>query len=268
MSRAGTTTRDRRARPRRPAERRSRGGVTPLSSRRLERAARWQSRPLVRVAAALLVAAAAAWVLWASPLLAVRTVQVDGVASLPAEQVRQSAGIVSGTPLLRVDVAAARARVSRLPQVASATVNLGWPDRVVITVTERVAVAVVGPPGQRALVDATGVPFDTITGAPPQGVVPIAVDHPGPDDPATAAALSAVTALPRALREKVSRASATEAGEVTLTLTDGTTVRWGTAEKSPAKGAALTAVLQQIGAGALEPATTIDVSTPTAVVLR
>jgi cell division protein FtsQ len=267
MSRTGTTTRDRRQGSRRTAERRASGGVTPLPSRRRERADR-RRRPLLRVAIAVLLVASVAWVLWASPLLAVRTIQVDGVAGLPAAVVRQSAGIESGTPLLRVDVAAARARVERLPQVASATVNLGWPDRVVITVTERVAVAVVGPPGQRSLVDATGVLFDTISGSPPSGVVPIEVDHAGPRDPATAAVLSAVTALPHALRTTVARAAATGAGEVTLTLADGTTVRWGTSERSAAKGAALAGLLQQIDAGQLDRATTIDVSTPTAVVLR
>src|SRR3712207_8451305 len=43
--------------------------------------------------------------------------------------------------LLRVDVDAAEARVARLPQVASVEVTRGWPDRVVITVRERVPVA-------------------------------------------------------------------------------------------------------------------------------
>lgn len=267
MSRTGTTTRDRRQRPRRSAERRAPGAVTPLASRRRRRSER-RKRPLLRVGLVAVAVGLVAWVLWASPLLAVRTVQVDGVSALPADLVRQSAGIDSGTPLLRVDVAAARIRVSRLPQVAGVTVNLGWPDRVVITVTERVAVAVVGLPGERELVDRTGVLFDTITGSPPPGVVPIAVAHPGPHDPATAAALAAVTALPRALRTTVGHVAATDAGEVTVSLKDGTTVRWGTGERSAAKAAALQGVLQQIGSGALQPATTIDVSTPTAVVLH
>ena len=208
------------------------------------------------------------WVLWASPLLAVRTVQVDGVVALPADQVRQSAGIARGTPLLRVDVAAAKARVALLPQVARVSVALGWPDRVVITVTERVAVAVVGPPGERSLVDRTGVLFDTITGSPPRGVVPIDVAHPGPHDPGTTAALAAVTALPHALLSRVAHVAATDAGEVTVSLTDGTKVVWGSGDRSAAKAAALDGILQQVGVGALAPARTIDVSTPTAVVLR
>ena len=45
-------------------------------------------------------------------------------------------------------------------------------------------------------------------------------------------------------------------------------MRWGSPEETDEKAAALTAVLEQIASGALEPAGTIDVSTPDAVVLR
>ena len=47
-----------------------------------------------------------------------------------------------------------------------------------------------------------------------------------------------------------------------------TVVLWGDASESRAKSAALVGLLEQIGSGALEPAGTIDVSTPAAVVLR
>jgi cell division protein FtsQ len=198
----------------------------------------------------------------------VRTIQVDGVSSLSAAEVRHSAGIAAGTPLLRVDTGAAAIRVGRLPQVASVAVTRGWPDRVVITIRERVAVAVVGPQGQRSLMDRTGLLFDTISGGAPRGVVPVTVAHPGPGDPATLAALSAVTGLPPAVRSGVRDVTATEAGEITVTLADTTVVRWGTAERSPAKGAALAGILQQIRAGSLAGAHVIDVSTPQAVVLR
>jgi cell division protein FtsQ len=45
-------------------------------------------------------------------------------------------------------------------------------------------------------------------------------------------------------------------------------VRWGGPEESDRKGAALAALLEQLADGGLEPAATIDVSTPAAVVLR
>ena len=48
----------------------------------------------------------------------------------------------------------------------------------------------------------------------------------------------------------------------------GTTVLWGTAAESDEKADVLVALLGQIASGALEPAATIDVSAPSAVVLR
>ena len=65
---------------------------------------------------------------------------------------------------------------------------------------ERVPVAVVGEPGRRSLVDAEGVLFDTVTGEPPAGVVPLDVADPGPGDPATMAALDRDRAPCRAVR--------------------------------------------------------------------
>jgi cell division protein FtsQ len=209
-----------------------------------------------------------AWLVWGSPVFAVSTVQVDGAGSLTAEEVVEVAGITQGTPLLRVDVDAAEARVARLPQVASVEVTRGWPRSVVVTVVERAPVAVVDQAGTRSLVDADGVLFDTVTGAPPAGVVPLDVAAPGPDDRATRAALAALVALPREVRADVAAASATTAEDVTLTLTDGTTVLWGSAEHAGDKADVLVALLGQLESGALEPAGTIDVSAPSAVVLR
>ncbi|HEX2072876.1 MAG TPA: FtsQ-type POTRA domain-containing protein [Geodermatophilus sp.] len=260
MSRSGTTTRDRARgatappqRPRRPRR------DTPADRRR---------RLVVRAALAGTLLIMAAWVLWVSPLLAVQTVRVDGAGSLTADEVREAAGVPEGTPLLRVDVDAAETRVARLPQVSSVEVTRGWPRSVVITVVERVPVAVVEEAGTRTLVDAEGVLFDTVTGEVPAGVVALEVDDPGPDDPATRAALRALVALPDPVRVQVATATATSDEEVTLTLADGTTVVWGGAEESPRKAEVLGALLDQLGAGALEPAETIDVSAPSAVILR
>lgn len=268
MSRTGTTTRDRIRAPRRTAERH--GGsspVTPLATRRRPRRG-GRRRRTVLAAAGVLALGLAVWLVWAGPLLAVSTVRVDGVSTLSAELVREAAGVQQGTPLLRVDVDAAEARVADLPQVASVEVTRGWPQTVVITVVERVPVAVVGEPGRRSLVDAEGVLFDSVSGEPPAGVVQLVVDNPGPDDAATTAALTAIGSLSDALREQVAGVAAADPEDISMALTDGTIVRWGSAEDSPAKASALAALVDQIASGSLEPATTIDVSAPDAVVLR
>ena len=270
MSRSGTTTSDRargegssragtEARPRRrPVARRPRSRH-PVARRR---------RLLVRGGVLVAALGLLAWLLWGSPVLAVSAVRVDGAGTLTAAEVVDVAGIDEGTPLLRVDVDAAEARVARLPQVADVEVTRGWPRSIVITVVERVPVAVVDQAGTRSLVDADGVLFDTVTGRPPAGVVPLDVADPGPEDRTTRAALSALVALPDDVRADVSAAEATTPEDVTLTLEDGTTVLWGSDERAHDKADALHALLGQLRTGRLQPAETIDVSTPAAVVLR
>ncbi|WP_245743323.1 cell division protein FtsQ/DivIB [Geodermatophilus poikilotrophus] len=267
MSRSGTTTSDRAGggssragvERRRPAARRRPRRDTPADRRR---------RLLLRGAVATAVLGLLAWLLWAGPVLAVADVRVDGAGTLTAAEVLDVAGIAEGTPLLQVDVDAAETRVARLPQVAGVEVTRGWPRSVVVTVVERVPVAVVDVSGTRSLVDADGVLFDTVTGDPPAGVVPLDVDDPGPEDRATRAALTALVALPEDVRGDVADAQADSAEDVTLTLEDGTTVLWGSAEEAGAKADALVALLGQLRAGTLAAADTIDVSTPSAVVLR
>jgi cell division protein FtsQ len=267
MSRAGTTTRDRTG-GHRTSERRPSTPVTPLARRRRPSRPRSRRRRWLRLAGAVLLLGAALWFLWAGPVLAVGTVQVDGADTLSAEEVREAAGIDVGIPLLRVDVEEVEARVARLPQIASVEVTRGWPRSVVVTVVERVPVAVVGEAGRRSLVDADGVLFDTITGAAPPGVVPLDVAAPGPGDPATMAALEALVALPDEVRDEVDGAAVTGPEDLTLTLTDGTLVRWGGPAESATKASVLTALLDRVADGDLEPAGVIDLSTPDAVVLR
>ncbi len=268
MSRTGTTTRDRTAGRRRTPERRPSTPVTPLARRRRPTRPRSRRRWSLRLAGAVLLLAGALWFLWAGPVLAIDTVQVDGAGTLSAEEVRKAAGIDVGVPLLRVDVEDVEARVARLPQIASVEVTRGWPRSVVITVVERVPVAVVGEAGRRSLVDADGVLFDTITGAAPPGVVPLEVASPGPGDPATMAALEALVALPGNVRDEVDGAAVTGPEDITLTLTDGTLVHWGGPTESAKKASVLTTLLDRVADGELEPAGVIDLSTPDAVVLR
>ncbi len=95
-----------------------------------------------------------------SPFL-VRSVAVVGAKRLSPATIADVAGIPGGSPLLDVDVEAVAARVSALPEVASARALRLPPDRVVVGVTERVAhgVAAAGPGGRPHLVCEEGVAF-------------------------------------------------------------------------------------------------------------
>ena len=267
MNRTGRTTRDR-DRGRAPDQ-----PVAQLADRRRgsDRTRRRTSRRrrLLQVLVPLAVlAGAGAWVALGSPLLEVQQVEVDGATTLTAGEVRAAAGVVPGTSLVRVDTAAAAGRVGRLPQVASVQVTRGWPDSVVITLVERTPVAVVTDAGVRTLVDAGGVGFATVSGDAPGGVVPLDVPTPGPDDAATRAGLAVLASLPPSVREAVTEVRATGGDDVTLLLTAGRTVLWGGEGDADRKATVLAALLQQIDAGTLDTAATIDVSVPDAVLLR
>lgn len=91
----------------------------------------------------------------------VRSVAVVGAQRVSPTTIVDVAGISGGSALLDVDVEAVAARVSALPEVASARALRLPPGRVVVGVTERVAhgVAAAGPGGSPHLVCNEGVAF-------------------------------------------------------------------------------------------------------------
>lgn len=211
------------------------------------------------LAAALVLVAALGAGAWFSPVLSVRSVQVEGVTVVPQQEVRDAAAIAAGTPLLQVDLGAAARRVAEIPRVATAQVNRMLPSEVRITVVERTPVAWVSGSGGPHLLDAAG--FDFATQPPPAGLPELAVATPGVNDPRTAAALRVLTALPAPLREQVVRVSAISPSAVELTLGQGRTVRWGDVEAAARKAAVLSALLTQ-------PGQVYDVSSPSLPTVR
>lgn len=246
--------------------------------------------------AAVLVVAAAVWLVGWSPVLAVRAVRVvpaPGEAAISpavAATVVTAADVPTGVPLARVDADAVRARVLALPRVADVEVRRGWPNDLVLAVTERVPVAVAAvPPAVPAggtaagaasgapsgapagtpaaiaggaaapaaasaaaawtLVDATGVTFDRLSTRPPK--LPLVAAPPA----ALPAAAAVIAALPPRVASLVTEVDATTPDDVTLTLDNGSSVRWGSAENSELKGRVLVALLPRRAA-------LIDVSAP------
>lgn len=231
-------------------------GARLAAKARAERAAR--RRRLARRAgfglAGLAPLALLAWVLLASPLLAVRTVAVTGTSRLTVAQVRAAADVVRGTPLALVDAAAVVRRVEMLRPVADVRVSRGWPGTLRLRVVERVPVAGVVTPAGVQLVDADGVSFATVPALPP-GLVRLQVTQPGPADPATRAALAVLDDLPQPLRGRVRIVRVASAASVTLVLADGRRVLWGGAGDTALKVRAVQALLRM-------PGTVYDVSRP------
>ncbi|MFC4907921.1 cell division protein FtsQ/DivIB [Actinomadura gamaensis] len=203
----------------------------------------------------------AGWVLLGSKLLVVRHVEVSGSRLAPRDRVEAAAGISLGSPMARLDLGVIRGRVERLREVASAKVERRWPGTVRIEVTERTPRAVVSRDGRFYQLDASGV---TVTDGParPAGLPLLTVAAPGPSDPSSLAALRVVEALPASLRQKLAEVSAASPEAVTLRLSDGLTLVWGSAERTSEK-LRLVDALRRSAAG--RAANTIDVSSPEVV---
>jgi len=194
--------------------------------------------------------AVAGWVLFLSPLLAVRSVVVTGSRQVPASEVIAAAAVEPGTPLVRVNTAAAAARVGLIRQVRSVQVTRSWPDRVVIVVQERVpALDLAAPGGGYDLMDSGGVVVRWSARRDP-GLplyltsVPVTALRGNQD---LAAAVAVLGELPASLRPSVSSVTAPAPDQVTLGLTRSghqVTVVWGGTDRAAAKTAELAVLMQ------------------------
>ncbi|GAA0359399.1 hypothetical protein GCM10009530_05890 [Microbispora corallina] len=206
------------------------------------------------------VVGAATWVVFFSPVLGVREVEVTGNTRIPAEQVRAAAGVRTGTPLATVDLGAVEGRVSALRAVESARVARGWPGTLRIDVVERVPAAAVPAGALTDVIDRYGVVLEQVPVAPPRLPV-LRVQRAAADDPATRSALAVLRALPADLLDRLREVRAPSPDSITLRLTDGRTVVWGDAGRAAEKARVLVAVLPK-------PGKTYDVSSPRVVTVR
>ena len=192
-------------------------------------------------------------ILYFTPLMSARHIEVTGLVAVPPDEVLEAAAVRPGAPLLQIDTGRVAERVAVIRRVASVRVQRQYPSTLRIAVSERIPVVVQDFPDGPHLFDRDGVDFAT---APPPPLLPyLEVDNPGPTDPATTAALRVMTALQPDVADRVSRVAAPSVDSVTLTLTDGRVVVWGNTERTAEKAHKLAALLTQ-------PGHTYDVSSP------
>jgi cell division protein FtsQ len=235
---------------RREAKRRARGQSQAKSVPR--GAVRGLKMALATVLLAV-IAVALGLVLYFTPVMSARSIIVTGLGAVTREQVLDAAKVRPGIPLLQINTRRIADRVAGIRRVASARVQRQYPSALRITVVERVPVVVKDFPDGPHLYDRDGVDFAT---APPPPSLPyIDVDNPGPSDPATKAALAVLTALRPEVAGQVGRIADPSVASITLTLTDGRVVVWGTTDHTEEKAAKLAALLTQ-------PGRTYDVSSP------
>jgi cell division protein FtsQ len=211
------------------------------------------------IAGTAVLVAIGGWFLYGTSVLGVDRVRVVGSGPVGDAAVLRAAAIPDGTPLASLDLGAVESRVESIVGVAHAHVGRDWPSTIVITVTPRVAVAVVPRGDAYSLIDTSGVVFrDTPSD---QGLPVVVVSDAGPRDPSTRSALSVLRSLPAGIRDQLIRITASSPASVTLELAGGRTVIWGDDSDNAAKGRVATSLLARAG-------TVIDVSAPTVVTVK
>jgi cell division protein FtsQ len=128
--------------------------------------------------AALIVALAGIGLLAASPLAAVRSVDISGGSSLSRDELLSLAGIGEATNWLAFDAAQAAERLVSHPRIAQASVRKGFFGALSIELAEREPVALVyarGASGRQEAhcVDAEGVVFAPLSARPAARELPV-----------------------------------------------------------------------------------------------
>jgi cell division protein FtsQ len=186
------------------------------------------------------------YAVWFSSWLAVDHIEVSGAQTVSESEIRDRSGIDEGEPLIQVDVAGAERRIGSLAEVKSVSVTRQWPDGILISIEERVPIAVVEIGGQLRGMDADGVVFRTYKKAPPG--LPRVETSIGTTSAALKEAAKVIAALPQELSLQVDHVEVETVDEISLVLKDGRTVIWGSADQSDKKAEVLATLLATVQA--------------------
>lgn len=220
--------------------------------------------------ALVLLTAGGVWALYGSQWLRVERVSVSGTDVLTPAQVREAADVPVGSPLISVDTDAIETRLLRkLPRIDSVDVVRSWPHGIGLKVVERTPVLIVEKGGKFVEVDDGGVRFATVSQAP-KGVpaLELTVAESGSaaaslrrfgEDRLVREAVRVAGDIPAAVAKSARTVKVRSYDDISLELSDGRTVLWGSGEKGAAKARTLTALLK-----AAPDARYFDVSVPTA----
>jgi cell division protein FtsQ len=202
-------------------------GVDPRMRARRIAVRRAESRKRLRwaaVVAVIVVVVVGSLAVLGSGLFAIDTVDVEGAVYTDQTVLDEIVADLLGEPILTADLTAAEERLVALPWVRAARVTMDFPDRVLIEVAERRALAFYrGSDSRYRVIDIEGQVLDVIDGKPVDYVEITGIGpdlEPGADSGGTyRGAAQLANALPPTLRPRVQSLGVTEAGEITMLLT-------------------------------------------------
>lgn len=222
-----------------------------MTERRRERLAerrRVRKRRIVRASIAGAAAVLLAWVVFFSPLLALRSggvaVRGAGAVGVADGDVKAAVAEFVGTPLVRLNTGEVESKVRKsLPMVKRAKVTRNFPGGVTVAVTLRKPVACMAEKTSCTAIDEDGVRLDIPKS---QAASLPKLKLADGDAPRATSIMGAVLGtLDEGTRRRVASVEVTRAGQVSFTLSDGATVNWGGAEESAVKARVLKGLLSQ-----------------------
>ncbi len=179
------------------------------------------------------------WSLYQSKWFLTETVTIQGVSKLSVEQISAVANAQVGEPLISQDLVGITDRLTQLPEIKSVLVERGWPTTLLITVTERIPVAVAATASGFNLIDSEGKNSGIVT-SPPEGLLIIAA---APDSAAMTSAISILTSLPGDW--PIASLAATSQDNVVVNLASGAVISFGSGELAAQKVKVANALLAQ-----------------------
>ncbi|MEP6480759.1 MAG: FtsQ-type POTRA domain-containing protein [Rhodoglobus sp.] len=194
-----------------------------------------------------------------SPILALRTITIDGTSRLDAAALKSAVGDQLGTPLALIDFGRITKQLSAFPLIRSYVTETVPPDTLIIHIVERQPVGQLKVGTAYKLVDPAGITVQDAAEAVP-GVPVIDLGTADPSSPAFASVVEVLLSLPPTLLAQVSSITAKTQDDVSLVLTGvGQSVRWGSSDDSAKKSVLLAALIAQT-----DPSSTgeFDVSAP------
>jgi cell division protein FtsQ len=209
---------------------------------------RWRLASLIGVGA-MVLALGVLWV-YSTPLLSIRSVHVEGNATLSPDVIDDVAGL-KGESVINPDFDAARERLLALPLVKDVHIERDLPNGAKITIVERTPFAVWQVNGQFLTVDEDGVVLDlpAPAGVPAVTQIDQLQEVPGPGQRVDQGAMSVARALvptaEQTLGRRVVSLEFSQAVGLTAFLDGNLRVLFGDATGYEFKLAALSGILQQ-----------------------
>lgn len=178
-----------------------------------------------------------------SPILALRTIRVEGNSAVPAAQVQDALSGQLGTPLALLDDGTIRSELSHLILIRSYVTEIVPPNTLVVRIVERKAIGVLHVGSGYEQVDPAGI---VLAKSPtPAGLPVIDIGKSGVNSAGFAAAVKVLLAMPASVLAQVGSISATTVDNVSLELSQGNhEVIWGSSAQSDLKATALATLLK------------------------